>query len=145
GAADDRETPPRRRPDGLRDQARLPDPGVTGDDEDVALAAAHLLDDGPDPGDLRLAAHERRAGRGLGRQGALLPHRAHRPDVDPARLALDGQRGEPLVDGVRPDPFVRRLIDEELPLPGRTHEAGGEVDRVADHRVLATVIRPDLA
>jgi hypothetical protein len=39
---------------------------------------------------------------------------------------------------------VGRAVDEELARLGGLHEARGEVDRVADHRVLASGVRADL-
>ena len=46
---------------------------------------------------------------------------------------------------VSPTWLVGRAVDQELAVSGSLHEAGGEVDRVADHRVLAPGVRAHLA
>src|SRR6266545_2210861 len=61
-----------------------------------------------------------------------------------AGLPLDGDRLEPVVDGGVAHLIVGRPVDEELPRLSGLHEARGEVDRVADHRVLAPRVRADL-
>ena len=47
--------------------------------------------------------------------------------------------------GVLVDPLVGRAVDEELPAARRAQEAGREVDRVTDHRILTPGAHPDLA
>ena len=118
----------------MLDQARLPNPGVAGDQEPLARAGIdRTRQRGGDSGDLRFPPDERPTVRCL--RPALV-------DVEQAecrhtlRLALELERLDRLdLDEVAHEP-VRQLAEEHLACPGSLLEAGRGVDRIAGDQSL---------
>jgi hypothetical protein len=146
GAGVDREAEPLSHPDDFGAEPGFADPGLTGQADDLSFPAKRSHDQRPDPGDLAIPAHQRLLRRRLSRSASWpVVHRVDRPDVDPPGLALDADGLEPVVDGGVAHLIMGRPVDEELPRLSSLHETRGQVDRVADHRVLAPRVRADLA
>jgi hypothetical protein len=129
----------------LGQQAALPDPGLAGHDEDAARAGGHVL---------QLLGAVRQLGPALDqlRLDALEPTGDHRGAPRPDHgerghrfgLPLEVERLRIAPPEERLDQTLRRIADEHRPRRGRPLQPRGDVDRVAEGRVLHPAATADL-